>query len=392
MCVSLFDDNLLLFSAMIDDIRAAKKSVLLETYRFGNDAIGKRFREALLEKAQQGIEVRLLLDAYGTKANEIFFAQLIKSGVEIRFFKKIKFFFSNFFARNHTRNHRKILLIDDEIVYVGSSNLTAYSISWRDLNFRIEGTLASVFKNSFEESFLQYRQYKLYDVMPFKKVPPVTKDGYTLYEDTPSISYQTIRRKILQMISIAQSEIIIETPYFLPGYKMRKALVTAAERGVNVRIFLPLHSDIPLIDVLRNKYLGAMWKQGIKWRLYKPDNLHAKCVIVDGTRFLVGSSNLDYRSFRYQYDLMLYGTANSGSDVDGEDGNIGGSSSSSDNSGINSGSNNGGSSGEKILSLLKEHIDKTDEHCIEFDYEKWENTPILYKLTEWLITPFRRLF
>jgi cardiolipin synthase len=357
---------------MINDIRVAKKSVLLETFKFGNDAVGKRFREALLEKAQQGIEVRLLLDAYGTKANEIFFAELIKNGVEIRFFKKIKFFFSNFFARNHTRNHRKILLIDDEIAYIGSSNLTAYSISWRDLNLRIKGPLALIFKNSFEDSFLQYRQYKLYDVMPFKKVAPVTKNGYTLYEDTPSISYQTIRRKILQMISIAKNEIVIETPYFLPGHKVRKALVTAAERGVDVRIFLPLNSDIPLIDVLRNKYLGAMWKQGVKWHLYKPDNLHAKCVIVDGTRFLVGSSNLDYRSFRYQYDLMLYGTVNS--DVD------------------DSSDSNSGSSVEKILSLLKKHIDKTDEHCVEFDYEKWRNTPILYKLTEWLITPFRRLF
>ena len=359
MQATLFDDNLLLFSAMIDDIMAAKKSVLLETYKFGNDSVGKRFREALLEKAKQGVTVRLLLDAYGTKANELFFAKLIKNGVEIRFFKKIKFFFSNAFARNHTRNHRKILLIDDEITYIGSSNLTAYSISWRDLNLRIKGPLSSIFKNSFETSFLQYRQYKLYDVMPFKKVAPVTKDGYTLYEDTPSISYQTIRKKILQMISIAQSEIIIETPYFLPGYKIRKALVAAAERGVKVRIFLPLHSDVPMIDLLRNKYLGAMWKQGVEWRLYKPDNLHAKCVIADGTRFLIGSSNLDYRSFRYQYDLMLYGT-------DG--------------------------TGEKILSLLKEHIDETDKYCVDFDYEKWKNMPILYKLTEWLITPFRRLF
>jgi cardiolipin synthase len=351
---------------MIDDIRAAKKSVLLETFKFGNDAIGKRLRGALLEKANQGVEVRLLLDAYGTKANEIFFAELIKSGVEIRFFKKIKFFFSNAFARNHTRNHRKILLIDDEIVYIGSSNITAYSLSWRDLNLRIVGLLATVFKNSFEESFSQYRQYKLYDVMPFKKVAPVTKDGLTLYQDTPSVSYQTVRKKILQMVSISRNEIVIETPYFLPGYKIRKALTAAADRGVKVRIFLPLHSDIPLIDILRNRHLGAMWKQGIEWRLYKPDNLHAKCVVVDGTRFLVGSSNLDYRSFRYQYDLMLYGTDNVNGIVN--------------------------SAGEKILSLLKEHIAKTDEHCVEFDYEKWKNTPILYKLTEWLITPFRRLF
>jgi cardiolipin synthase len=231
------------------------------------------------------------------------------------------------------------------------------------LNLRIKGTLASIFKNSFEESFLQYRQYKLYDVMPFKKIAPVTKNGLTLYEDTPSISYQTVRKKIMRMIDTAQSEIIIETPYFLPGQKVRRVLTNAAERGVKVRILLPLYSDVPLIDLLRNKHLGTMSKQGVEWRFYKPDNLHAKCIVVDGSRFFVGSSNLDYRSFRYQYELMLYGTENSA-----------------------------GNTGKKILSLLKEHIEETDKHCEEFDYEKWENTPKLYKFIEWLITPFRRLF
>ncbi|MDR1973261.1 MAG: phosphatidylserine/phosphatidylglycerophosphate/cardiolipin synthase family protein [Bacteroidales bacterium] len=354
--ITLFDDNLLMFSAMFNDIANAEKSIMLETFKFGNDAIGKRFREALLKKAKEGVEVRLLLDAYGTKANELFFAELIENNVQIRFFKKIKFFFSNAFARNHTRNHKKILLIDDKITYIGSSNITAYSISWRDLNLRIEGTLATIFRASFERSFShQYRQYKLYDVMPFKKIPPITLDGYTLYEDTPSVSYQVVRKKILQMISIAKENIEIETPYFLPGHKVRKALTAAAQRGVKVRIFIPKNSDIPFIDILRNKYLGPMFKQGVEWRLYKPDNLHAKCVIADNSRFLVGSSNLDYRSFRYQYDLMLYGTD------------------------------------ETTLSLLKEHILETDKHCIEFDYEKWKNIPFSYKLTEWLITPFRRL-
>ena len=104
----LFDDNLRLFSAMIDDILAAEKYIYLETYRFGEDAIGKRFREALLQKAREGLDIRLLVDAYGTQASELFFADLLAAGVKLRYFKKIKFFFSNTFARNHTRSHRKL--------------------------------------------------------------------------------------------------------------------------------------------------------------------------------------------------------------------------------------------------------------------------------------------
>ncbi|MDR1739991.1 MAG: phospholipase D-like domain-containing protein [Bacteroidales bacterium] len=353
---TLFDDNLLLFSAMIDDIKNAKQSICLETFKIGNDSIGKRFREALLEKAQQGVQTKILVDAYGVGRNELFYSKLIEAGVEVRIFKKLKLFFSNTFARNHTRNHRKLLLIDGHISYIGSSNLTAYSISWRELNLRIDGSLCSIFEESFNESFLKYRQYSFDEILPFEKIAPVHYQDYVLYQDTPSTSYQTVRKKIMQMIGTAKEEVVIETPYFLPGYKMRKALVQTALRGIKVRIFLPLHSDIPIIDLLRNKYLGQMWKYGIEWRFYKPDNLHAKCVMVDGTKFLVGSSNFDYRSFRYQYDIMLYGTD------------------------------------EKTLSLLKEHIDETDKQSVDFDYDKWKNIPLLYKITEWLITPFRRLF
>lgn len=349
----LYDDNLRLFSAMIADIMAAQKYIYLETYRFAEDAIGKRFREALLIKAKEGLDVRLLVDAYGTQANELFFADLISSGVKLRYFKKIKFFFSNTFAKNHTRNHRKLLLIDDKITYIGSSNLTSYSISWRDLNIRLQSPITHKFRGSFMQS---NSLYKLYELVPFEKIKPIQYHGYSILQDTPSTYYQTIRDYILKMIRNAKSEITIETPYFLPGHKIRKALSDAASRGVDVTLYVPHHSDVSLIDLLRNKYLGPMFKLGIKWRFYTPDNLHAKCVLVDKKRFLLGSANLDHRSFRYQYEIMLYGE------------------------------------NTEIIDLLSDHIERTDKNCIDLDYFKWNNIPRLYRFIEWLITPFRRLF
>lgn len=349
----IFDDNLLLFSSMIEDILNAKQYIYLEMYRFANDAIGKRFREALKKARGNGIEICLLLDAYGTKPDDAFFAELIELGVKINYFKKFKFFFFNTFARNHTRNHRKLLLIDDEITYIGSSNLTSYSLCWRDLNLRMKHPITHKFKGCFYNSL---RKHKLYEMVHFKKIEPIYYHGFSIIQDVPSTYNKHVRDYILNQINDAQEEIIMETPYFLPGYKIRKALMAASTRGVKVKIFIPLNSDIALVDLLRTKYFGPMHKNGIEWRFFKPDNLHAKCLIFDKKRFIIGSSNIDYRSFIYQYEIMLTGT------------NI------------------------EIIELLNKHVEGTYKQCKGFDYEEWKSAPLSHKVIEWLITPFRRLF
>ncbi|MEG1573034.1 MAG: phosphatidylserine/phosphatidylglycerophosphate/cardiolipin synthase family protein, partial [Bacteroidales bacterium] len=300
----LYDDNLLLFTAMIDDILNAKHSIYLETYRFAEDAIGKRFREALLRKCKEGLTVRLLLDAYGTNVYEGFFNELIEAGAQVRYFKKLKFFISNIFDKNHTRNHQKLLLIDGKISYVGSSNLSAYSLSWRELNLRLEGDLCLCLTKAFNQSF---QLYKLYDSVPFERIENLHSEGFTIIQDTPSVYFQKIRSQAMNMIGHAKHEIRLETPYFLPSSKFRKALIMAAQRGVKVIVYIPFNSDMRTIDLLRNKYLGPLYKAGIEWRFYKPDNLHAKCLLCDNKYFMIGSSNFDYRSFRYQYEIMLCG-------------------------------------------------------------------------------------
>ncbi len=350
--VQLFDDNLRLFSSMMEDIRQAGKYVYLETYRFNDDAIGRRFKDVLLEKAKEGIEIRLLVDAYGTKP-AAFFEELRQAGVKVLFFKKIKFFLSNSFARNNTRNHRKLLLIDDKITYIGSSNITAYCLNWRDLNLRMENPITRKFKGCFLHSA---EKYKLYDMVPFERTKIINYHGYGIIQDTPTAYFQEVRNYMLKMIENAKEEILVETPYFLPGHKIRKALVHAAQHGVKVVLHVPLHSDVSLVDLLRNKHTGPMYKAGIRWKFYKPDLLHAKCLLVDKKRFLMGSANMDYRSFRYQYEIMLYGE------------------------------------NPEIVGLLDEHIARTTEASEDFDYEKWLNTPRITRIIEWLLTPFRHLF
>ena len=134
----LFSEPLRYYNQMIQDIESAKKYIFIETFRVGRDEIGDRFRRALTRKAKDGVDVRILIDYWGAgSVNHDYFSRLIKHGGEVRFFEKIKYN-TDIFTRGHKRNHRKLMLIDDEISWIGSSNLTAYNMNWRESMLRIK--------------------------------------------------------------------------------------------------------------------------------------------------------------------------------------------------------------------------------------------------------------
>lgn len=344
-----FSDPLKFYTAMLEDINQAKKSIYLEMYRFAHDVIGEKFRDALTRKSKEGIQIKLLLDAWGTSSNTTFFSEMLRNGAEIRFFKRLKWSI-NWMASHHSRNHRKMLIIDDEITYMGSANITAYSLNWRELVIRMKGPIARIFKRSFLQSRRIYN--KLYfNTKTYSKV--LTFQDFKLMRDVPSITRQRVKKKFEDLIRSAKKEIIIETPYFVPGFMLRKLLMDAAKRGVNVVIITPKQSDVNIVDVLRSKYLGMMHKSGIDMKFYLPYNLHAKLVLIDHTIFSVGSTNFDYRSFRYMHEIMLFGKD------------------------------------PGMISGFRQHVLETLLECENFDYDKWLRRPFIHKVFENLLVPFR---
>ena len=255
----LFSAPPLFYEAMLRDIDQAERYIYLEFYKFGNDEVGLRFREALTKATIRGVHVKLLLDSWGVSYDESFFSELLSHGGEVRFFRKIIYTF-DFFTRNHRRNHRKFLLIDDHISYMGSANITGYSLQWRESMIRFTGGITMMFKRSFLESYKIYDKY-IFNKFTYKKSRFL--DHFELVEDMPSIYRQRIKTKLERLFSKAKREIIIETPYFLPGYKMRKILADAANRGVSVKIILPMHSDVRSIDLLSSKYLGFYYANNL---------------------------------------------------------------------------------------------------------------------------------
>ncbi len=347
----LFDDPLKFYNAMLTDIENACNYIYLETYRFNNDSIGIKFKDVLTRKSREGIEIKLLMDSWGTSLPSNFFSELIKSGGEVRYFQKLKFFW-DFFTKNHRRNHRKLLIIDDKISYIGSANLTDYSLNWRESMLRIKSDLTSSFKKVFLQHFKIYNKYVLEKLINIYKI---TQDNYEIIRDVPSLTKQRIRKRFIELIRNAKNEIVIETPYFLPGFLVRKALSDAAKRGVDVKVIMPKHSDVGLINILRSRYLGPLHKNGIKIIFYVPHNLHAKMMMVDKDVFSIGSPNFDYRSFRYQHEIVVV------------------------------------SQEKNVLEQIDKHIKETLSNSEEFNYEIWLRRSAIQKFFEWILLPFRHL-
>jgi len=350
--IKMFSDPLQYFTAMLNDIKAATEYVYLEIYRFRNDPLGIRFRDNLLKRQREGVKVRLLIDSWAASSNLAFFQDIVDAGGEVKFFKKIRFNWDGF-TKGHRRNHRKILVIDDQITYIGSANITGYSFNWRESMFRIKGPIAKKFKTIVLENFRIYNKY-FYDKQAYTRL--VKFEDFQIIRDVPSLAYQPVKKKFLELIYGANREIIIETPYFLPGSSLRKALMDAANRGVKVNVIIPKKSDVGVLDLLTSKYLGELAKQGVRFFFFLPQNLHAKLFMADREVFMVGSSNFDYRSFRYMHEICLAGRHKS------------------------------------LVRQMVNHFNETMKDSEPFNLDYWMRRPVMQKFFEWVLIPLRHLF
>jgi len=350
----VIDDTLQYYNRMLSDIARASEYIYLETYKFANDHMGVKFRDALTEKAREGVKIKILIDSWGRgPVSETFFTDLISYGGEVKFFEKIKIN-SDIFTRGHRRDHRKIVVIDDKVSYIGSANITGYNLNWRELCLRMEGELALQFRKVFLENFNAFNPFIITNKVTFTK--KIRSGEFEIIRDVPSIQFQRLRKRYTQLIRQARLSVVIETPYFLPGFVLRKAMMDASKRGVDVKVIMPKHSDVRMVDILRNKYLGLLHNAGIHLLFYLPHNLHAKMLMIDDEIFSVSSANFDFRSFRYQYEIALIG-----SDPD-------------------------------IVRQLRNHLDGTIRNSQELDYEEFKRRPLIEKIFEYVLLPFRHFF
>lgn len=320
--VEILTDGTEKFKVLLDDIRHAQNHVHIEYYTFYNDQIGNQVRAALEEVARRGVEVRVIYDSFGSR------------GTTHQFFKRLEAlggraepFFGTKKAPIHSprlnyRDHRKIVVIDGRIGYIGGFNIGDQYLGrkpkfgyWRDTHLRVQGNAVIALQSRFLMDWnatvknTRHNQQVSYQDQYFPLISNVGHTSMQIVSSGPDSEKEAIKLGYFKMINNARKYIYIQTPYLIPDDAIIEALMVAQMSGVEVRIMIPAFPDHPFVYRATEYYAKHLTDLGIKVYKYHHGFLHAKTVVVDDQVASVGSANLDFRSFKLNFEAnaFLYG-------------------------------------------------------------------------------------
>lgn len=290
---------------MLDAIQSAKQSLRLETYIYDTSQVGERFREALVQACRRGVQVRLMIDAFGSmNLSTSFWDPLKEAGGLFAWFNPITL------KRWSYRDHRKMLICDDQLAFIGGFNIAAeyqgdgVQHGWRDLGLQIQGPLVGALAASFDEFFgkaeFQHRRLQRLRRAPSKVA---TGDNWKLLLSGPGRQDNDLTAPLRRDLAEARCVRIISA-YFLPTRRLRAALSQVVARGGRVQLILAGKSDVLLSQFASRRLYRAFLRAGVEIYEYEPQILHAKLFIIDENVY-VGSANLDIRSLRINYELLV---------------------------------------------------------------------------------------
>lgn len=315
--VTFYTDGKEKFKFLFDDIREAKDNVHVEYYAFFNDQIGNTFLNLLIEKAKEGVEVRVIYDPWGGKTNQRFFEPLVEVGGKV-----IPFITSRNLIRKTRLNyhlHRKIVVIDGKISWTGGFNVGDQYLNvtkkfgyWRDTHARILGTASFTLQEIFirdwnasiltEEDALEYEDR--YFVVPEKNEAGAV--SLQVVADGPESEEQILKGGFTKMLLAAENRVWIQTPYLIPDDSMVDAILIAVRSGVDVRIMIPSKPDHPFIYRATQYYANTLQRRGVKIYVYDGGFLHAKTMIMDDKIASFGTTNQDIRSYDLNFEVSAF--------------------------------------------------------------------------------------
>ncbi len=299
----LFTDGDALYDDMLASIASACDHVLLESYIFADDEIGRRFATALSAAATRGAVVRLHLDAAGSLFwhSRRLTEQLRRAGVQLRWFHRWDWRHP---WRYNRRNHRKLLVIDAHCAYVGGFNIHRENSRriygeqyWRDTHVKLVGPLAREAMQLFGQFWIGQKR---------RAVTRSLGAGDFLLSNYTRGARRLLNGTFSSMLAHARSTISITTPYFVPQLRIRRQIIDAAARGVDVRLLVPRKSDVRLAQWAARAVYARLLACGVRIYEYQPRLLHAKSMVIDASYATVGTANIDYRSFFLNYELNLF--------------------------------------------------------------------------------------
>ena len=309
--VRTFTDGYQMFQSLLEAIERAHHHIHLQFYIFEDDAAGRMVSDALIKKAKEGVEIRLLYDDVGSwKVDHSFFERMREAGIETRGFLKVRF--PMFTSKVNYRNHRKVVIIDGCVGFVGGMNIALRYLKgvswgiWRDTHIRVEGSAVYGLQVSFLTDWYAADRSLITSSCYF---PEISSNGESLVQivtSNPIGGMESIVQGLLIAITISRKYFYIQTPYLLPTEPILMGLKTAALGGVDVRIMIPERSDSRIAHLASLSYLEELIKSGVKIYRYKKGFLHSKMMVSDDTLSTVGSTNMDFRSFEHNFEVNAF--------------------------------------------------------------------------------------
>ncbi len=312
--VEIFTNGRDKFDAFKRDLIAAKRYIHIQYYIIENDKIGNEVADILKAKVKEGVKVRVLYDHVGSFHFDMsYFKKLRRAGVDVYPFMKITF--PEFANRINWRNHRKIVVIDGEIGYIGGMNIADRYVEgcklgkWRDTHLRVRGDIVAALQVSFAIDW-NFMKRELIEA-PVAMVEPgsiANPIGMQLVTSGPTSQWVNMAFVFQKAIDSARQCVYLQTPYFLPSDSLLKALQVAALSKVDVRLMIPRKPDSILLRYASYSYVAQCLKAGIKIYFYEPGMLHSKVVVIDDDLVTTGSTNFDFRSFEHNFEsnVLLY--------------------------------------------------------------------------------------
>lgn len=361
----LLQDGPATYQAMFAAMRMAKDHINLETYIFEDDDIGKQFADLLLERQVAGVQVNLIYDSVGClNTPKEFFERLSVGGIHVLEFNPV-----NPLAGNqrewllNNRDHRKLLVVDGRITFIGGINISASyssgpfimsarkkggnSLGWRDTHLQIEGPVVAEFQKLFMDTWAKQKGPPLDQKNYF---PKLDKQGDEIVRaigsasaDPNSLIYLTL----LSAINNAEQRVYLTNAYFVPDPQLLKALTDSAQRGVDVRLILPSHTDSWAVFHAGRSHYSKLLRAGVKIYERRDAVMHSKTVSIDGVWSTIGSTNLDWRSFLHNDEI------------------------------------NAAILGRDFAGLMDAMFIKDLAESDAIDLERWEQRPLLFRLKEW---------
>jgi cardiolipin synthase len=347
------------FSAMLGAIRGAKRTINFEGYIFYSDAVGRAFRDALIERARAGVEVRILLDGIGSSLHlDNSDVRLLKqAGCKFTYYHPL---LSWRIDRTNRRSHRRILVIDGRLAFTGGigfaeqwSGHAQDPKHWHDVQVQVEGPLVSELQHAFEEHWIKSYGETLSGADQFPTLPPA---GNIRGELIASHSFSMAPLPLAQAIAFAAAtkRIWITNAYCTPSDDQVELLVQAVKRGVDVRFIVPgRHNDQPLTKSAGRSAYGHLLEGGVKIFEYQPTMIHTKAMVIDSLFTLIGSSNLDPRSseINEELDLAIYDRGFA----------------------------------QRVEAMFQDDL----SHSTEYTLEQFRKRSLWERFTEWVMLPFR---